>query len=193
MENKIANSFTNSRYYRNYRDIDNIILRFKEIRTEYNDFKCNYHDNIVKFGHRLIKNTKQEFLEKYLLYVKKYEYNIKYTKNNTRYYGNYYNRTISINCFNFIIKENDYKITNLQKILNEKINIGHSIKKYIKYSKNIDEDFLKSVEIGIMKNIIDFIGLGANVNYKNNKALSIATEYGRADVVEFLNANKLAF
>ena len=51
-------------------------------------------------------------------------------------------------------------------ILSQKINIKHDIKKYIKYSDNINIDFMNSVKIGYIKNINILIENGGRHLYR---------------------------
>lgn len=89
-------------------------------------------------------------------------------------------------------KKMDTLISNLnsyRKILNKKIKIGSSIKKYVKYTEDINEDFIKAIKVGNMKNIIILIKNGANIHYENENALIDSIRYNRLDIVKVLIEN----
>ena len=81
---------------------------------------------------------------------------------------------------------NDIIIKSCNLILNEQIKISHNIKKYVKYSNDINQDFIKSVKIGNIKNIKILIKNGADIHYNNNYALRFSSENGHIEVVKFL-------
>ncbi len=129
MESVIKLHFINSQFYKNYQNIDCVIMYFKQIKNKYDSFKIKYN----------------EFNEL-----------------------NKYNTNSNI-C-------ND--------ILKRKIIIKHNIKKYVKYSNNIDDDFITSVNIGYIKNIITLIKNGANIHVNDDLALKVCSRCGHSEIVK---------
>ena len=124
MCSKIESGFKNSQYYRNYNEINYVILKFQMIKNVYIESKTEYKNQLKN---KILEKTK-------LISIKKFDKTIFENKSN-----NLFINKICLNSY--------------QKILDEKIKISKDIKKYIKYSKNINEDFIKSVKIGNIKNI----------------------------------------
>lgn len=78
------------------------------------------------------------------------------------------------------------KLDICNNILNEKIKIGENIKKYVKYSTNIDIDFINSIKNGNFKNIRTLIKYGADVNRLDGSALIYSSMFGHIQTVKFL-------
>ena len=121
MHFKIDKSFQNSRFYKNYNNIEHVILQFEKIKNEYINSKNKYKNVLNSLIMLLDKNQiTQDAFQHFL------------NKN--------YDKNVSDSC---------------NKILNEKIKISHNIKKYVKYTKNINDDFMCSIEIGNIKILIN--------------------------------------
>ena len=144
MNSKIKKSFQNSRFYRNYNNIDQIVLKFEKINNEYIESKNKY----------------KNFHDKFEL-------------------NDIYHNKINV----------DKHLYSMRKILNEKINISCSIKKYVKYSESINDDFIKSVKIGDIKNINILLENGANINFKDDYAIRLASMNGNIELFKFLEQN----
>lgn len=177
MNSKIEKSFQNSQFYKNYNNIDNVILKFKKIKNEYKSSKNKYKNEMISIIDILNKNQVQsKFLKKIITFLSdKYGSNI---------LENYLNVL-----FHIKININENKLDSCRKILNKKINISHDIKKYIKYSENINDNFIRSIKIGNIKNINFLINNGVDIHYKNDKALTISSKHGNIEVVKFLIEN----
>ena len=66
MNSKIEKSFQNSQFYRNYNNIDTIILKFKKIKNEYTESKNKYKNNLISIVNTLNKNQIQSnFYDKF--------------------------------------------------------------------------------------------------------------------------------
>ena len=144
MNNKIKEHFQNSRFYKNYNNIDHVILKFKRINNEYESSKLKY----------------KKFLEKYIFPLKN-KYNTKSIENLSK-----------------------YEMKSYKKILNEKLKINHSIKKYaienpislntVVFNDNGNDIFLEDV-------------LPSNFNLEKNIELNKAIDYFmKFDVTKYL-------
>ena len=65
MDSKIDKSFRNSQFYRNYNNIDFVILKFKKIKNEFNSSKNNYENNLVSFIDTIKNKIKKEILKNF--------------------------------------------------------------------------------------------------------------------------------
>lgn len=146
MDNKIKEHFENSRFYKNYNNIDHVFLKFKRINNEYESSKLKY----------------KKFLEKFIFPLKN-KYNTKSIENLSK-----------------------YEMKSYKKILNEKLKINHSIKKYAKYSNMLDTHFILSFKCFCIKNMNILIDYGANLHYKNDYALRWITKKGNYEIFKFL-------
>ena len=142
MHSKIKKSFRNSQFYRNYNEIDYVILKFQTIKNEYTQSKNKYKNKLNDLLPLLNKNK----LSNKILFVKFDTINFENKSNNL--------------CIN------DISLNSYQKILDEKIKISKDIKKYVKYTKNINDDFIKTVKIGTIKNVDILIKNGADIHAK---------------------------
>ena len=117
MNLKIEKSFQNSQFYRNYNNIDFIILQFKKIKDECDSSKNKYKNNLISIINIIEKNKIQKEI------LKKITSNV--------------SKKIDSNDFEKINKNNidEIESNSYTKILIEKINIGSNIKKYVKYQK----------------------------------------------------------
>jgi ankyrin repeat protein len=140
MDSKIKKSFQNSKFYRNFNNIDFLVLKFQKIRIGYIESKIKLQ-NVLNV---LLCN-----------------------KNNI----------------------DKSKLDSYRKILEEKIKSSKDIKKYAKYSNNINDDFVKSVQIGNIKNIDTSIKNGADIHAENDLVLKFSSINGNLDVVQFLVKN----
>ena len=131
MNYKIEKSFQNSQFYRNYNNIENVILHFDKIKNEYTLSKDKYKNSIISLMKILNeKQTRSNFLKKMnIKLIEKYENKLD---------------DVLKNEFNIDKNLSD----SCRIILHKKISISHNIKKYVKFSKNTNEDFIMSVEIG---------------------------------------------
>ena len=148
MDSKIGISFQNSQFYRNYNNIDFVILKFQKIKNDYNSSKTKYKNYI-----------QQEIFQKIALNLS--------TK----------------------IDSNENKSESYALILNRKINICSNIKKYVKYSNNINKDFIESVKIGNIRNINILIENGADIHADDDYAIRCSSRNGHIEVVKFLVEN----
>jgi ankyrin repeat protein len=146
MNNKIKKHFENSRFYKNYNNINHVLLKFKKIKNEYNSSK--------------IKS--KIFSEKYIFPLKN-----KYDTNS-------------------IENSSKYEMKSYTKILNEKLKINQSIKKYVKYSNMLDTHFLLSFKSYCIKNMNNLIDCGANIHYKDDYALRWISKKGNYEIFKFL-------
>ena len=62
--------------------------------------------------------------------------------------------------------------------MEEKIKSSKDIKKYAKYSNNINDDFIKSVQIGNIKNIDILIKNGADIHLEDDFVLKFSSING---------------
>ena len=68
----IQKSFHNSRFYRNYDTIDNILTNFKKIKNDYKWSKRIYKMNIMVFIDAMIKNElKPNILQNFIKKISK--------------------------------------------------------------------------------------------------------------------------
>jgi ankyrin repeat protein len=168
MYSKIEISFQNSQFYRNYNEINYILSKFRTIRNKYTESKNKYKNKLNNVLSPLNKNKLQnKILEKTNL--------ILFDKFDTTIFEN--------KCNNYI---NETRLDSCRKILDEKIKISKDIKKYVKYSKNIYDDFIKSVKIGNIKNINTLIKNGADIHVDDDYALRWSSKNGHIEVVKFL-------
>ena len=133
-------------------------------------------------------------------------YKIKTYFKNSQFYKNYKNIDFILSMFkkikhNYSLSKNKrnirlYSLKNctkktnknnsINKILDLKMNIGHNIKNYIKTTDNLNNIFLKSIEIGYFKNINILIKFGADIHYENGKAILLACKNGNINLVKYL-------
>ena len=71
-------------------------------------------------------------------------------------------------------------------ILEEMIKIGHCIKKYAKYSFDVNKSFLEAAEVDYVKNLMILISHGADIHVDNDKALVLADKNNHIDVIKYL-------
>jgi hypothetical protein len=65
MNSKIEKYFQNSQFYRNYNNIDFVILQFKKIKDEFNSSKNIYKNNLESIIDTIDKNKiKHEIFKK---------------------------------------------------------------------------------------------------------------------------------
>ena len=204
MNSKIKESFENSRFYKNYNNIDHVILKINNIKNYYKFSKNKRKENLISIVPILFNNKiKDVIIEDYILsLIHKYglhEFKKLLNGSNESIHKIIYNFD-SINfLLNGIIKESDFdcnerssnfsienKKVSCIKILNEKITIGHNIKKYVKYSENHNEDFLKSVGKYSIVNINILINNGADIHYENENALILSIENNKINNFYFL-------
>lgn len=124
----IKSHFKNSRYYKNYGNIDHVILKFQNMKK-----------NRLKIRH----------------------------KNNSDI------ESIDI-------------INSSRIILNKMILCSKNAKKYIKFSENINNDLLRSIDSQYIKNIKNFIKNGADVNMNSNYPIVYAIKNQNYEIVKFL-------
>ena len=53
MNSKIEKSFQNSQFYRNYNNIDTVILKFKKIKNGYDSSKIKYKNEMISIIKKL--------------------------------------------------------------------------------------------------------------------------------------------
>ena len=106
-----------------------------------------------------------------------------YTESKNKYKNELQNKGLDKIITNLSHKNN---IDNCNKILLEKIKISHNIKKYVKYSKNINDDFIISVNIGNIKNIEILLKNGADIHDRDDRALRWSSYNEHIEVVKFL-------
>jgi hypothetical protein len=169
MNSKIEKSFQNSQYYRNYNEINQVVLKFEKIKNEYNKSKKKYKNNLISIINTLNNNKIQQKYIKNLL-----------NRNKSVIFEEELNNSISNEIY---IDENI--LNSCRKILDEKINISHYIKKYVKYSENINEVFIKSIKIGNIKNINFLIKCGEDIQNLNDYAFRKSSKYGNIDAIKF--------
>jgi ankyrin repeat protein len=147
-----------------------------EKHFQHSQFYRNYNDiNIIVSYFKKIRNEydKSKIKCKKILDNARPTFSMKFWRTDLKNRNSIYNINLSVS-----IKGNI--------ILSNKINIGHNIKKYVKYSDDINDDFIKSVKIGTIKNINTLIKNGARLFIRNNYALNYSSRYGNIDVVKFL-------
>lgn len=153
MNSEIDKHFKNSLFYKNYHDINHVFLKFKNIKNQYNCSKNKYKNELIRIISMLEKNKlKDDQIRCYILFLfyKYGEFDLD-EKLNTSVSKNVYD--------DFFIK----KSHSCKKILNEKINIEHDIKKYINYIRNIHEFFMEHIESRNIKNIKFLFKIGFNI------------------------------
>lgn len=169
MNYKLEKSFQNSLFYRNYNNIGNVILKFQSIKNKYKLERNKYKNNSITIKNTLNKDKiKKIFLEKLNLY-----FYVKFSIRINKLVYQQYDKNINI-------------LDSCKIILENMIKISHSIGKYIKYSENINDDFVKSVKIGNVKIINSLIKNGANIHHKNDYALRFSSYNRNVNAVKFL-------
>jgi ankyrin repeat protein len=119
------------------------------------------------------------------------EYTVTKNKYKNRLENDFLEKKIHI-LYDSLYNKNNINVTKLystMKILDEKIKLSKNIKNYVKYSNDINNDFIKSVKIGYIKNIYILLKNGANIHVNNDYALRFSSENGNFEVVKFLIGN----
>ena len=169
MNYKLEKYFQYSLFYRNHNNIGDVILKFQSIKTKYKLARNKYKNNSIIFKNTLNKDKiKKNILEKLNLC-----FYVKFSKRINKIVYQQYNKDINV-------------LDSCKIILENMIKISHSIGKYIKYSENINDDFVKSVKIGNIKIINSLIKNGANIHHKNDYALRFSSYNRNVDAVKFL-------
>ena len=120
MNSKIEISFQNSQFYKNYNNIDQVILHFKTIKNEYSSSKNKYKNKLISIANTLYKNKiRSTFLE---FFIKKI-----FDKFGSIIFKNEFN-----NLFRNKIHNYEKYLYTCRKILSKQIDISFSIKKYVK-------------------------------------------------------------
>ena len=171
MNTIIEKSFQNSRFYRNYNNIECAFLKFEKIKKEYIKSKNKYDNNVYSF---ILKFDKIKTLEKIVINTSSKIEKIVFQ----------YDEPNVITPEQSIIIRNKYN--SCRKILYEKINICKNIKKYINYYGNINDVFIKTVESCYIKNINKSIKYGADIHIYNDRAFKISIINGNIEIVKFL-------
>lgn len=218
----IKEAFEHSQFFENYKNVDNVLLQFKNITKKYKNAKKEFKKDLINFIHEFIKyNVKEEYLEKYILFLfEKYDPN-EIISEMLDLKGNVYNTIHNINSIKIFLDDdldekfiyenctpeyflknkhldkrklkNNDKMTKLLNqldtygnILNQKLEIGHSIKKYLKYSNDINETFIETVKSGYVKNVKHAYNYGADIHHDHNLALTLSFSSHKEDIFEFL-------
>lgn len=71
-------------------------------------------------------------------------------------------------------------------ILNEMIKIGHNIKKYAKYSFDVNKSFLEAAEVDFVKNLMILVSHGADIHVENDKAFELADKNNYVAIMKYL-------
>jgi hypothetical protein len=197
MESKIKKNFTNSRFYKNYNNIDNVILHFKKIKNENTSIKNNYKTELIRFINLADKNNMQyDFSKKFISFLVK-KYSLDCVKNGLDVSNKFYQIINEKNMTDKIFLYENYETKNAKilllfeliiynNILGLKIKIGKNIKNYVKYSVDINSDFIKSIKPGNIKNINFLIEKGANIHFYKECAFNESIRIGNVSVVKFL-------
>ena len=190
MYSKIKKSFRNSRFYRNYNNIDNVILQFEKIKISHTKVKTEHKKKLIHFINIMIQNNSKELnIKKYISFlVNKYGVKcIKIELNTPKsvftnsikmlFYKNMTDKIFLCQNYKFICflehedieknkikKYSRLKFVNKWNICNKILGLktfnGHDIKKYIIYSDNINKIFINSFKVGSIKNINTLIKRG---------------------------------
>jgi hypothetical protein len=174
MNSKIEKYFQNSRFYKNYNNINFVFSKFQKIKNEYTVSKNKFKNKLCNTLILLYKNQPQnKILEKNIIIL------------SDKFGPNIFENEFS-NLFVNKINIDKIKLNSYQKILDKKIKLSKDIKKYVKYSKNINDDFIKSVKIRNIKNIYTLIKNGADIHVNDDYSFKLSSENGRIDVVKIL-------
>jgi ankyrin repeat protein len=135
------------------------------------DFKhSQFYNSYQNYGNALIifQNIKDNYNESKLKYKNKLDF---------------LSKKINLNIFDEQLNEK------LCVILNEKIKVGHNIKKYVNYSENINIIFIKAIRYNNIKAFHFLIKKGVSIHYKINIPLIIACKFGNIKIVKLLIRN----
>lgn len=222
MSNIIKEAFEHSQFFENYRNIDDVLMRFKNINKKYKKAKQELKKDLVYFIHEFIQyNVKVEYLEKYIFFLfEKYNPHDIITEI-IELKGGVYNNIYNINSIKIFLDDDldetfiyenctpEYFLLNknldrkkleknnkmtvffdqldiYKKKLDYNLKIGNNIKKYLKYSDDINKSFIGAVKSGSIDNIKYILKQGADIHYNYDSALIMSIKKDREDVFEFL-------
>jgi ankyrin repeat protein len=186
MDSIIKNHFQNSKFYKNYGNVNNVLLRFKNIKSKYNQSKLKFKKRSINIENKLDENI-----------IENYNYNFLYhTTINDQYYINCCNNILNMKIkISHNIKKYVKYARNIHSIFIETVKIGiiknvkFLVKNGIDIHFNNDKALIYSCNDGNIEIVKFLIDYGADVNTQNNSALYWSIKNGHDEIVNILIEN----